>query len=223
MSAIAARAERNARRGSTAVVAVGRQRRPHRTGVGDVERGPDVDLDDACPHRGAQRLVGHPRGTVQYQRHRHRVAQRRDEVDVEFGGAGGHGVGAADRDGEGVNPCRADEFGGLPWVGAHAGGMRVGHLGVLAADVSELRLDRQPPLVQKSGGLGRHGDVAVVGQGAAVDHHRGVPGRRRPTPEIGRFDVVQMQAHRHLGIGRPGRPARRSADAARRETPRCSR
>ena len=59
--------------------------------------------------------------------------------------------------------------------------------------------------MQQGGGLGRHGDVAVVGQGAAVDHHRARPGRGRLRPEIAaprRGPGAGSPAPRHRSPGR---------------------
>ncbi len=88
----------------------------------------------------------HARRAVQHQRHRHGVAEPRDQVDVELRRALGHRVRGADGDGEAVDAGGGDERGGLGRVGAHAG--RVG--AVLAADLAELGLDPDALLVHRA-------------------------------------------------------------------------
>src|SRR6266540_3253727 len=106
---------------------------PDGAGERQVQRGADVDLGDAVPDRPPQLAVGHPRAAVQDQRDRYGGVQPNDEILVELGGAGGHRVRAAHRDGQRVHSRRGDEVQGLGRVGARLRGVRAGGAACRAA------------------------------------------------------------------------------------------
>ncbi|CAM4367732.1 hypothetical protein NONI108955_22845 [Nocardia ninae] len=91
-----------------------------------------------------------------------------DEVVVEGGGAGVHGVRGADGYGEGVYAGGGDEFDGFVGVGADAGGV----CAVLAADFAEFGFDVHVAVVTPAGDVGGGGEVGGVVEGGAVVHDR---------------------------------------------------
>ena len=121
---------------------------------------------------------------------------RRDEVQVELGGALGHRVAAADGYGERVDAGRRDELRRLVRVGAHAGAWRT----ALAADVAELGLHQQPASCARR----RPREVRATfsrSPRAGVEHHRAEPSTAQPgcssSDVVG--DVVEVQRGRRRG------------------------
>ena len=97
---------------------------------------------------------------MQHQRDADGPAELGDQAEVEDRVPGQHGVRAAHRDGQRVHPGVGDEAGRLARIGAGHGGVHA----VLAADLAELGLDPDPPLVAPPGGAGGGADVLAVGQ-----------------------------------------------------------
>src|SRR5690606_9095483 len=96
-----------------------------------VQVGGDVDLRHARLDGVREVGVGHAGRAVQDQRDVHRGTQFGYEGEVQDGVPGGHGVGAAHRHGQGVDPGGGDEVPCLRGIRAHARSVRA----VLAADL----------------------------------------------------------------------------------------
>ncbi len=95
--------------------------------------------------------------------------ERADQVVVEFGVAGGHGVRAAHRDRKGIDLGRVGEgrrFGG---IGARSRGVG----STLATDLTELGLDPEAGLASRTGEGSGPPDVVRVGEVSGVDHDGG--------------------------------------------------
>src|SRR5690606_33803747 len=115
---------------------------------------------------------------------------------VDGRGAGGHGVGGADRDGQGVHAGVGDEGAGLVGVGAGAGrvGVQRGPA-VLAPDVAQFGLDPQPPGVGPVDGGPGGGEVLCVGQPGGVVHHGPESGVGGLAQQGVALHVVEVQGH----------------------------
>ena len=98
---------------------------------------------------------------MQDERDVHGLAQPFHQGEIEGRVAGQHGVRAADRDGQRVNPGGRDVAGRLVRVGAS---QRVVHA-VLAADLPEFGLDPDAPVLAPEGHLGGSQDVLGVRPG----------------------------------------------------------
>jgi len=114
---------------------------------------------------------------VQHERDADGLAQPSHQAEVEGRVAGQHGVRAADRHGQRVDPGGGDVPGRLVRVGA---GQRVVHA-VLPADLAELGLDPDTPVLAPAGHLGGGPDVVRVVLRGRVEHDRAqTESRRRP-------------------------------------------
>jgi hypothetical protein len=68
---------------------------------------------------------------------------------------------------------------------------------VLAADLSQLRLDPHAVGVAVGDDLGRGGDVGLVGEPGRVEHHRGEAQPHRLVHQLRRLGVVEVDGHGH--------------------------
>jgi len=102
---------------------------------------------------------------VQHQRDVDDPADPADQAEVEDRVPGQHGVRAAHRDGQRVHAGAGYEAARLGGVGAGQRGMHA----VLAADLAELRLDPDAPVVAPPGHLGGGPDVLVVREPGRVE------------------------------------------------------
>jgi hypothetical protein len=134
---------------------------------------------------------------VQHQRDADGLAQPSDQAEVEDRVLRQHGVRAAHRDGQRVHPGIGDEVGRLARIGAGRGGVHA----VLAADLAELRLDPDPPVVAPRGDLGGGPDVVRVREPGRVVHDRSEAERGRRPDQLRTGRVVQV--HRDRDRGRP--------------------
>jgi len=132
---------------------------------------------------------------VQHQRDAGGPAEPGDQAEVEDRVLGQHGVRAAHRDGQRVHPGGRDEAGRLVRIGARHGGMHA----VLAADLAELRLDPDAPVVAPRGDLGGGPDVLVVPEPGRVVHHGPEAERGRCPDQLRTGRVVQVHRDRHGG------------------------
>jgi len=118
---------------------------------------------------------------VQHQRDADGPAERGDQAEVEDRVLGQHGVRAAHRDGQRVHPGGRDEAGRLVRIGARHRGVHA----VLAADLAELCLDPDAPVVAPRGDLGGGPDVVRVGEPRRVVHDRPEAERGRRPDQLG--------------------------------------
>ena len=165
----------------------------------------DVHLGDPRGDRSRQVGVGHARGAVEDERDLHAGAEPSDELEVQGGVLGEHGVGGADGDGEGVDPGRRHEAGRLLRVGACPWRMHA----VLAADLAQLRFDPHGTGVALGYDLGRGGDIRLIGELGPVEHHRCEAEPHGLLHQLRRLGVVEVDRHGHSrapgdGKGRQG-------------------
>jgi hypothetical protein len=137
---------------------------------------------------------------VQHERDPDGPAQPGDQAEVEDRVPGQHGVRAAHRDGQRVHPGGRDEAGRLVRIGAGPRGVHA----VLAADLAQLRLDPDAPVVTPRGHLGGGPDVLVVREPGPVVHHRPEAERGRRPDQLRTGRVVQVHRDRHRGRPRDG-------------------
>jgi hypothetical protein len=137
---------------------------------------------------------------VQHQRDAGGPAEPGDQAEVEDRVLGQHGVRAAHRDGQRVHPGVGDEAGRLVRVCTRHGGVHA----VLAADLAELRLDPDPPVVAPRGDLRGGPDVLGIREPGRVVHDRPEAERGRRPDELGAGRVVQVHRDRHRGRARHG-------------------
>jgi hypothetical protein len=132
---------------------------------------------------------------VQHQRYADGSAQPGDQAEVEDRVLGQHGVRAAHRDGQRVHSGVGDEAGRLARIGAGYGGVHA----VLAADLAELRLDPDPPVVAPGDDLGGDPDVVRIREPGRVIHDRPEAKRGRRPDQLRAGRVVQVHRDRHRG------------------------
>ena len=143
-------------------------------------------------------VVGHPGRAVQHERHRDRAPQGRNEIRVELCRAVRHRVTAAHGHGERIDARVGDEARRVRRIGAHAGRVDA----VLAADLAELGLDRDP------GRAAQPDDPTRRRRGS----RRRAASTRRTSPTSGRAGPPPRRARRP----RHGRGARRPVGCTRR-------
>ena len=134
---------------------------------------------------------------MQHQRDADGPAEPGNQAEVEDRVLGQHGVRAAHRDGQRVHPGVGDEAGRLARIGAGQRGVHA----VLAADLTEFRLDPDPPVVAPRGDLGGDPDVVRVREPGRVVHDRPEAERGRRPDQLGAGRMVQV--HRDRDRGRP--------------------
>jgi hypothetical protein len=127
-----------------------------------------------------------------------------DQLDVECGVAGGHGVGAAHRYGQAVDRGLGDERRCFVRIGAGTRRVRILAPAVLAADLAEFGLHPQACGVGVLGERAGPVDVVPVCQVCGVDHDRagaevggsvdGVVDQRDV------LEVIEVDRQRHRGV-----------------------
>jgi hypothetical protein len=137
---------------------------------------------------------------VQHQRDADGPAEPGDQAEVEDRVLGQHGVRAAHRDGQRVHPGGRDEAGRLVRIGPRHRGVHA----VLAADLAELRLDPDAPVVAPPGDLAGDTDVVRVREPGRVVHDRPEAERGRRPDQLRAGRVVQVHRYRHRGRARHG-------------------
>jgi hypothetical protein len=137
---------------------------------------------------------------VQHERDADGPAEPGDQGEVEDRVLGQHGVRAAHRDGQRVHLGGRDEAGRLVRIGAGPRGVHA----VLAADLAQLRLDPDAPVVTPRGDFGGGPDVVREREPGRVVHHRPEAERRRRPHQLRARRVVQVYRDRHRGRPRDG-------------------